>query len=63
MLGGDISDKLLNKYGFTYAGTTEQTDLTTLLIRAEKVNDFDTCLKKLSLCGLFFESACLWMGS
>ena len=29
---------------FVYiAGTTEQTDFTTLLIWAEKVNDFDPC--------------------
>ena len=44
VLGCDITDQLLDQYGLTYTGTTEQTDLTTLLIRAEQVNDLNTCL-------------------
>ena len=43
MLGCDVTDQLLDQYGLTYTGTTEQTDLTTLLIRAKQVNDLNTC--------------------
>ena len=39
-----ITDQFLNKYGLTYAGTSKKTDLSTLLVRAEKVYYFDTCL-------------------
>ena len=35
VLGRDITDQLLDQYSLTYTGTTEQTDLTTLLIRAK----------------------------
>ena len=44
MLGSDIVDQLLDQYGLTYTGTTEQSDFTTFLVWAEKVNDLDTCL-------------------
>ena len=44
MLGCDVTDQLLDQYGLTYTSTTEQTDLTTLLIWAKKVYDFDTGL-------------------
>ena len=40
----DVVDQLLDQYGLTYTGSTEQTDLTTLLVRAEKINDLDTGL-------------------
>ena len=52
VLSGDVTDKLLNQYGFTYAGTAEQTDFTTLLVRAEKVNDFNTGFQYLCIGGL-----------
>ena len=56
VLGCDITDQLLDQYGLTYTSTTEQTDLTTLLIRAEQVNDLNTglqqfCVRRL-LCGV-----------
>src|SRR5690606_38590817 len=38
---GDVVDQLLDKHGFTHACTTEQTDLTTLGIGGEKVDDLD----------------------
>ena len=44
MLGCDVTDQLLDQYGLTYTGTTEQTDLTTLLIWAKKIYDLDTGL-------------------
>ena len=56
VLGCDVTDKLLDKHRLTYAGTAEESDLTTLLIRAEKVNDLDTGLKKLCLRGLLRSS-------
>ena len=44
-----ISDKLLYKYRLTNSGTSEQTNLTTLLVRTEKLDYLNTCLKNLSL--------------
>ena len=44
VLSRDVVNQLLDQYGFTYTGSTEQTDLTTLLVRAEKINDLDTGL-------------------
>ena len=44
VLSGDVTDQLLDQDGLTYTSAAKQTDLTTLLIRAEKVNDFDTGL-------------------
>ena len=42
MFLGDIIDKLLDQYGFSHTGTTEQTDFTTFGIRLEQVDYFDT---------------------
>ena len=50
MLLSDICDKLLYKYSLTNSCTTEKTDFSTFLIWAEKVNDFDSCLKDFCLC-------------
>ena len=47
MLCGNVVDQLLDQYGFSYSCTSEQTDLSTLLIRAEQVNDLDTGLQHL----------------
>ena len=44
MLGCNVTDQLLDQDGLTYTSTTEQTDLTTLLIWAKKVYDLDTGL-------------------
>ena len=55
MLCRDILDQLLDQYGLTYAGTTEQTDLTTLGIRRKKVDNLDTCLQDLYNRTLLFE--------
>ena len=58
MLCRNICNQLLNQYGLTNTGTAEQTDFSTLLIRAEQVNDLDTSLQKLCLCGLLLEFRC-----
>ena len=42
-------DQFLDQYGFADTGTTEQTDLTTLEVRADQVNDLDTGFQ--NLCG------------
>ena len=44
---GNIIDKLHDKHGLTYTGTTEQTNLTTLKVRLQKVDDLDTCCEHL----------------
>ncbi len=46
----DVVDKLLNKNRFTNTGTTEETNLTTLRIRCEEVNNLDPCDQHLSFC-------------
>ena len=47
MLCGYIPDKLLNEDCLTNSGSTEETDLTTLRIRSQKVDYLDTCLEHL----------------
>ncbi len=42
---GDIIDKLHDKHGLTYTGTTEKTDFTTLAVRLEKVDHLNACGK------------------
>ena len=42
MLCCNIMNQLLNQYSLSYTSTAKQTDFTTLLIRAEKVYDFNT---------------------
>ena len=56
MLGRDIVDQLLDQYGLTNTGTTEQTDLTTFCIRRKQVDDLDTCLKYLYDRALVFKA-------
>ncbi len=51
----DVVDKLLNQYGLTDTGTTEETNLTTTGVRGEEVDDLDTGLENLSLGGLVDE--------
>ena len=61
VLGSDIADQLLDQDGLSYARTSEESDLTTLLIGAEQVNDLDTGLQDLRICRLLGESRCLPM--
>ena len=51
----DVTDQFLDQYGFTYTGTTEQTDLTTFGIGCQKVDYFDTCLQDLYNRALFLK--------
>ena len=52
VLSRDITNQLLNQNGFTYTCSTEQTDLSTLLIRAEQINDLNSGLQYLCRGGL-----------
>ena len=54
----DVTDELLDKDGLTYTGTAEETDLTTLNIRAEQVDDFDTGFEDFLFRALFCEAWC-----
>ena len=47
MLCSDVSYQLLNKHCLTDSGASEETDLTTLCIRSQKVDDLDSCLEDL----------------
>ena len=55
MFFGDIGDEFLDDDGLAYAGTTEDTCLTTAGERGNQVDDFDTRFKDLRLGGLLFE--------
>ena len=48
---GDVVDKLHDKHSLTHTCTTEQTNLTTLHVRLQKVNDLDTRCEHLLVCG------------
>ena len=50
-----ISDQLLNQYGLTNSGSSEQTNLTTFCIWCKKVDDLDTCFKDLNSRALLFK--------
>ena len=58
MLRRNIMNQLLNQYGLTYTGSTEQSDLTTLLIWAEQIYDLDTGLQHLLRRCLLLEGWC-----
>ena len=47
MLRRDVPDQLLNQDRLTDSGTTEQTDLTTLCVRCQQIDDLDTGLENL----------------
>ena len=51
----DIVNKFLDKDGLAYTGSSEKSDLTTLKIRFEKVNDFNTGIKNFLGCLEVFE--------
>ena len=55
MLLGDVVDELHDKHGLAHTGTTKETDFTTLGIRFEQVDDFDTCIQYFLRCGKLFE--------
>ena len=47
MLLGDVVDELHDKHSLAYTCTTEQTDLTTLEVWLEQVDDLDTSVEHL----------------
>ncbi|MNM65037.1 hypothetical protein D3C81_764580 [compost metagenome] len=55
MLLGNVINQLLNCYGFTYTGTTEETNLTALSIRSEQVDNFNSSFQNLGLCRQILE--------
>ena len=56
VLCGNVTDKLLDQHCLAYAGAAEQTDLSALLVGAEKIYHLDTCLQDLRLRGLLLKS-------
>ena len=56
MFCGNILDQLLNQDCLTNTSSTEQTDLTTLGIWCQKVDNFDTCLQDLNCRFLLFKA-------
>src|SRR5207253_10144193 len=55
VLHGDIVDELHDQNGLANSGSPEKTDLATLGVRLEKVDDFDARLEHLDLRGLVLE--------
>ena len=55
VLNGDVSDELLHRNRLANSSTTEQTNFSTLEVRAEEVNDLDTSFENFRLCGQIFE--------
>ena len=56
MLCGNVTDKLLDQYGFSYSCTAEEADLSAFLIRAEKVYHLDAGFQHLCGSCLFFKT-------
>ncbi len=52
---GDVVDQFHDQNGFAHAGTAEQTNFTTLGIRSQQVDNFDTCHEDFGFCRLVFE--------
>ena len=50
-----ITDKLLYEHRLTYSGAAKQSDLSTLLVRAEQIDNLDSCLEKLCARRLLFK--------
>ncbi|MNC07704.1 hypothetical protein D3C75_552600 [compost metagenome] len=50
VLLGNVINQFLDCYCFTYAGTAEEADFTTLSIRCEQVDNFNTCFQDFRLC-------------
>ena len=55
MLRSNISDQLLDQHSLADTGTTEQTDLTTLCIGCQQIDNFNTGLQHLYDRALLFE--------
>ena len=55
MLCGNISYEFLNKYCFTYSGTTEKTDFSTFCIWCQKVDYLNSCLQDFNNRALFLK--------
>ena len=55
MLGSNITNQLLNQHSLADTGTTEQTDLTTLCIGCQQIDNFNTGLQHLYYRTLLFE--------
>ena len=58
MLVRNVVDQLLNQNRLTNAGTAEQTNLTTLEVRCDQVNNLDTGFKNLRRSRLLFVARC-----
>ena len=56
---GDVIDELHDQHRLTYAGTTEESDLTTLHVGLEQVDHLDTRRKDLFLGGKLLEGRSL----
>ena len=55
MLLGDIVDQFLDEHSLTDTGSSEKTDLSSLKVRFQKVNDLDSCEQHLLRSGQVFE--------
>ena len=55
MLCGNVTDQFLNQYGLTYTSTTKQTNLTTLCVRCQQVNNLNTCFQHFNNRALIFK--------
>jgi hypothetical protein len=45
VLHGNVMDEFLDKYGLSYSGTAEESDLAALGIGFQKVDNLDTCFQ------------------
>ena len=64
MCFGDVVNQFHHVYGFTYAGTTEQTYFTAFGKRTQQVNHFNACFQQLGSSGQLIEfRSCLMDGT
>ena len=56
VLCGNISDQFLDQHGFSHPGSAEETDLSSLCIRSQKVNNFNASLQDLHNRALILKS-------
>ena len=59
MLRGNVLDQLLDQHSLADTGATEQTNLTALGIRSQKVNNFNSCLQHLNSRTLLLKARCI----
>ena len=55
MFCGNILDQLLDQHRFSNTGAAKKTDLSTLCVRSQKVDDLDSGLQYLHYRALLFE--------